>query len=289
MTATSLRADQEAVLITGCSSGIGRQTAITLTGHGFLVFATVRRQADAERLRGLGISTLIPVCPLDLTNLDQVSGAADLVAGELDRLGIDGLYALINNAGGGSPSPIELLDLEAFRTELEARVLGSVAMVQAFLPQIRRAGGRIIWIATPALMPTPYVASIHACDFAVNCIARTLDIELKRWDIPNILIRCGGIRTPAGLRTTQDVDALLEAGSRERVALYEGALKEWAKDMAEFDEKRTDPDRVANAICKALTARRPRRRYAVGHLVRAAGFLELMPESWADWILKKRF
>jgi NAD(P)-dependent dehydrogenase (short-subunit alcohol dehydrogenase family) len=90
-----------------------------------------------------------------------------------------GLFALINNAGGGSPAPVELMDLETFRIELQARVLGSVAMVQAFLPMIRKGNGRIVWVMTPAIIPTPYVTNIHACDFAVNCIARTLDIEIK--------------------------------------------------------------------------------------------------------------
>jgi NAD(P)-dependent dehydrogenase (short-subunit alcohol dehydrogenase family) len=162
-------------------------------------------------------------------------------------------------------------------------------MIQRFLPMIRQTGGRIVWIMTPALIPTPYVASIHACDFAINCIARTLDIELKSWGIPNIMIRCGGIKTSAGLRTTTDVETLLQREPRELVLLYEKALQQWAKDMAEFDKKRTDPERVAQVVFKALVARRPKRRYSVGHMAKAARFLESLPQSVADWILKMRF
>jgi NAD(P)-dependent dehydrogenase (short-subunit alcohol dehydrogenase family) len=170
------------------------------------VFATVRKQADAESLRGLNEAlgttpNLIPICPLDLTRLEQIPHVIETVASELERRGKEGLYAPINNAGGGSVAPIELMDLHGFRAELEARVLGSVAMVQACLPMIRRAKGRIVWIVTPGIMPTPYVTSIHACDFAVNCIARTLEIELKAWRIPNIMIRCGGIKTAASLKS----------------------------------------------------------------------------------------
>ena len=277
------------VLITGCSSGIGRETAIKLGEHGFTVFATVRKEADAEDLRNLKIPNLVPVCPVDLTNLDHIANAAKVVADELDRRGKKGLYALINNAGGGSPAPVELMELDQFQRELQTRILGSVAMVQAFLPLIRQAGGRIIWVMTPALIPTPYVASIHACDFALNCIARTLDIELKPWRIPNIMIRCGGIRTPAGLRTTSDAEAILQKGPPERVALYEKALRKWGKDMAEFDEKRTEPEKVAEMVFKALIAEDPKRRYSIGHMARAAVFLELVPQSVADWILKMRF
>jgi NAD(P)-dependent dehydrogenase (short-subunit alcohol dehydrogenase family) len=281
--------DGKAVFITGCSSGIGRQSAITLAKRGFIVFATVRKEVDAENLRSLNLPDLVPICPLDLTDLGHISSAAKRVADELNRRERKGLYALINNAGGGSPAPVELMDLEKFGIELRARLFGSVALVQAFLPLIRQAGGRIVWIMTPAIIPTPYVTSIHACDFAVNCIARTLDIELKTWGIPNIMIKCGGIKTPAGLRTTSDVDAVLKKGPRERVILYENALRKWAKEMAKFDEKRTNPEKVAKVVLKALFAERPKRRYSVGHMAKAAGFLEAMPQSVADWILKKRF
>jgi NAD(P)-dependent dehydrogenase (short-subunit alcohol dehydrogenase family) len=278
-----------AVFVTGCSSGIGRQTAMTLAERGYVVFATVRKEADAENLRGLGIANLVPVCPLDLADLRQVARVAGLVADELRRRGKNGLYGLVNNAGGGSPAPIELMELEEFRTELHARVLGSVAMVQTFLPLIRQAHGRIVWIMTPALIPTPYVTSIHACDFAVNCIVRTLDIELKPWSVRNIMVRCGGIRTPAGLRTTSDVEAVLATGPRDRVLLYEQALRKWAAEMAEFDRKRTEPERVAAVVVEALSAQRPKRQYAVGHMATAARLLEAMPRSLTDRILRMRF
>lgn len=279
----------ESVLITGCSSGIGRQAALALAGRGFTVFATVRKEADAESLRGLNVPGLIPVCPVDLADPEDASQTAAFVAHELARMGMNGLYALVNNAGAGRPVPVELLPLPEFHTELRARVLGSVALVQGVLPLLRRAQGRIVWIMTPALIPTPYVAGIHACDFAVNCIARTLDIELKPWRIPNIMIRCGGIRTPAGMRTVSDVEAVLRDGPPERVALYDGALRKWAKDMAAFDEKRTDAGKVAEVVVRALMAWKPKRRYSVGHMAGAAAFLESLPQPVADWILKRRF
>jgi NAD(P)-dependent dehydrogenase (short-subunit alcohol dehydrogenase family) len=286
---SGLPVDGRGVLITGCSSGIGRETAVKLAEHGFTVFATVRKESDAENLRGQHLPNLVPVCPVDLTHLDHIANAARIVTGELSRRGKQGLYALINNAGGGSPAPVELMDLDQFQGELQTRVLGSVAMVQAFLPLLRQAGGRIIWIMTPAMIPTPYVTSIHACDFAINCISRTLEIELKPWRIPNIMIRCGGIKTPAGFRTTTDVAAVLQKEPHARVALYEKALQKWAKDMAEFDEKRSEPGEVAETVLKALTSRLPKRKYSVGYMAGAAAFLEALPQSVADWILKTRF
>ncbi|MGD1008822.1 MAG: SDR family NAD(P)-dependent oxidoreductase [Candidatus Aminicenantales bacterium] len=282
-------ANGEGVLITGCSSGIGRHAALALAGQGFTVFATVRREADAESLRDLNIPGLVLVRPVDLADPEDASQAAAFVAAELARRGKNGLYALINNAGAGRPMPVELLPLAEFHTELRARVLGSVALVQALLPLLRRAGGRIVWIMTPALIPTPYVAAIHACDFAVNCVARTLDIELKPWRIPNIMIRCGGIRTPAGLRTVSDVEAVLRDGPPDRVSLYEGALRKWAEDMAAFNEKRTEAAKVAEVIVRAVTAKKPKRRYSIGHMAKAAALLESLPQPVADRILRRRF
>ena len=278
----------QAVCVTGCSSGIGRQCALTLAQRGFTVFATVRKEEDAENLRRLGLANLVPICPQDFSKPEQIAEAAAAMERELSRRGMSGLFALVNNAGGGGPAPVELIDPGAFRAEVEARILGSTALIQAFLPSIRQADGRIVWIMTPAVVPTPYVASIHACDFAVNCLARTLDIELKAWKIRNIMVRCGGIKTPAGLRTTPDVKALLQRGPQKRVSLYEDALRKWSGEMAKFDKKRTDPAAVADIVFKALSARRPRHRYSVGHMAKAAHILEAMPQSVADWILKKR-
>jgi NAD(P)-dependent dehydrogenase (short-subunit alcohol dehydrogenase family) len=279
----------EGILITGCSSGIGRASALYLAQHGFTVFATVRKEIDADNLRSLQEPNLIPICPLDLAKRDHIPAIVETVTRELERRGKTGLYALINNAGGGSVAPIELMDLDKFQIEVQARIVGTTALVQAFLPMIRQAHGRIVWIATPATIPTPYVASIHACDFAVNCLARTLDLELKRWAIPNVMIRCGGIQTPAGLRTIEDAEAVLQAGPRERTALYEPQLRQWGKDMAEFDAKRTEPDRVAEVVYRALCAKQPKHRYSIGYMAGAAAFLEALPQSWADWILSKRF
>jgi len=278
----------KAVVVTGCSSGIGKQIAVTLAENGFLVFATVRKESDAEALKNLGFPGLVPVCPLDLTNLEHIDSALSLISAELRNRQKKGLDGVINNAGGGAPAPVELLDLQAFLRELKARILGSTAMGQAFLPLLREARGRIISIMTPALIPTPYVSMIHACDFAVNCIVRTLDIELKSSGVSNIMARCGGIRTPAGLRTVQDVEDLLQEIPPERAVLYDRALREWALEMEKFDRKRTASDQVAAVVLRALLARKPRRRYSVGYMSKAAAWLEIFPQPLADWILKKR-
>ena len=276
----------KSVLITGCSSGIGFALAQYLAKGGFTVFASVRKKVDAEKLRCLDDPNLIPVSPLDLTRLEDIQPVVNTIEAEIQRRGQSGLYALINNAGGGHVAPIELMDVNTFHTELATRLVGGVALVQAVLPLLRQGAGRIVWIVTPATIPTPYVTSIHACDLATNCIARTLDIELKPWQIPVIQVRCGGIRTTKGLETTAEVDAILQHPQAE---LYRQPLGRWSRDMAEFDQKRTEPEQVARVVQKALVARKPRHQYSIGYMSVAAAFLESLPQPLADAILKARF
>ena len=276
----------KSVLITGCSSGIGWTTAVYLAQHGFIVFACVRKEKDREDLLRMAEPNLIPVCPLDLRRTEEIPTVMETVSAELQRRGQAGLYALINNAGGGGVAPVELMDVEIFHQELQTRLVGPVALVQAFLPMLRQGGGRILWIATPALIPSPFVASIHACDFAVNCLARTLDIELKSWQIPNILIRCGGIKTARGMNTPAEKEPVL---LHPRGELYRKSLGKWFDEMAEFDQKRTEPEKVAQVVLAALRAPRPKRRYSVGYMSGPAAFLEGLPQSLTDKILKMRF
>jgi NAD(P)-dependent dehydrogenase (short-subunit alcohol dehydrogenase family) len=281
--------DGAAVLITGCSTGIGRSVAVYLAEQGFTVFAGVRKDRDAETLRQLGLANLVPIQPLDLTDSEHIREAVREVGTEIRSRALPGLFALIHNAGGGSIAPVELIELKRLRRDLETRVLGSIDLVQKSLPLIRKAGGRIIWIMTPGLIPTPFVASIHACDYAVNCLARTLDIELKPWKIRQIMVRCGGIKTQAVARSAAELEESFQTWPRDGFSLYQNMLLRWKEDMKKFDAKRTDPREVARVVLKALCAAKPKRRYSVGYMAGAAAFLERLPQTWADFILKKRF
>ncbi|MBE0691195.1 MAG: SDR family NAD(P)-dependent oxidoreductase [Anaerolineae bacterium] len=288
MTSTSTVSHDKAVLVTGCSSGIGRATALYLAQQGFIVFATVRKEADAQSLRDLGEPTLIPVCPLDLSKPETLAPALNFMQQELNRRPGLKLYAIVNNAGGGGVAPIELMDLDKFRLDLEARIIGPLALLQALLPLIREAHGRILWIATPSIIPIPYVSGIHACDFAVNCLARTLQIELKRWRIPNILIRCGGVKTAAPARGARELEEDFRQWPRERFELYAEALKKEQAELSEFDAKRTEPEVIARVVHTALVAPRPKRRYQVGYMSGLAAALEYLPQTLVDRIMESR-
>jgi NAD(P)-dependent dehydrogenase (short-subunit alcohol dehydrogenase family) len=276
------------VFITGASSGIGRAVAAGLARRGYTVMASVRKESDARALSALGIGKLKPICPLDLTDPAEVQTAAHRLA-ELFRTGqVPGLYAVINVAGGGSVSPIELMQISDFRDELEKRLVAPVMLIQTLLPFLRKTRGRILWISTPALFPVPYVAEIHAPDFAVNCLARTLNIELLPDGIRNILIRCGGIRAPSVRRSEEALARKLEGLTAEADVLYKERLVKLQDDLRKFDRKRIEPEVVADKIAAVLKARRPKVRYQVGYLSRLGAFFEKLPHSWADRIMERR-
>lgn len=278
-----------AVVITGCSSGIGRATALHLSRLGYLVLATVRKESDADSLRReAGDSELVPIFPLDLTRPEEIAAALSAMRRELESRRVEGLYALINNAGSGAIAPVELMEPELLRRELEARLVGPVSLLQGLLPQLRLGKGRILWVTTPALLPIPFIASIHVPDFGANGLIRTLAVELKPWRIPTIMIRCGGIRTAAVERSARDLEAALRTWPKERLALYVERLRKEQRELSKFDSKRTEPQRVAETVAKALAARRPRRRYRVGHLSGFAAFLEALPQGFVDWVMARR-
>ena len=279
----------ESVLITGCSSGIGLATALHLASRGFHVLAAVRKEADAQRLRGFHLSDLEPLCPLDLADSGQIAAASEAVRASLARKGRDRLYAVVNNAGGGFIAPVELMDLGRFRTEMETRVMGPVALLQNLLPLVRRArGGRILWIATPAMVAIPYLASIHACEFAMNCVAQDLHLELSPWNIPNILIGCGGIRTAAPARTKAELEARMDDWPRERADGYAKSLQKLQDRFERFDGRRTEPEEVARIVHTALTALHPKRKYLVGRRAGLLNFVHGLPQSVIDGIFRKR-
>jgi NAD(P)-dependent dehydrogenase (short-subunit alcohol dehydrogenase family) len=120
----------KSVLVTGASSGIGNATAVYLARQGYTVLATVRKDSDVQALNNLGLNSLRPLCPLDLTKPDQVLSATNYVKEQVATHQIPSLYAVINVAGGGSISPIELMRVSDFREELEKRIVAPVMLLQ---------------------------------------------------------------------------------------------------------------------------------------------------------------
>src|SRR3990172_10518116 len=151
------------VVVTGASTGIGEACALRLDKAGWRVFAGVRKEADAQRLKQQASERLTPLT-LDVTDQAQIDAAAKTVA---DAVGAAGLQGVVNNAGVSINGPLEYLTSDDLRQQLEVNVIGQMAVTRTFLEQIRQGRGRIVFIgsisgkfATPFL--GPYCASKHA-------------------------------------------------------------------------------------------------------------------------------
>jgi NAD(P)-dependent dehydrogenase (short-subunit alcohol dehydrogenase family) len=185
MTATAPRA----VLITGCSSGIGESLATGLRERGYRVFATARKSADVARLARLGFDAF----ELDLTSTESIRAAVD----ETLRRSDGRLYALINNAAFGLPGAVEDLSRAALRAQFETNVFGTQELTNRVLPAMRTAGkGRIVQISSLlGIVCLAYRGAYNASKFALEALSDTMRLELRGTDIHVVLIEPGPIAT----------------------------------------------------------------------------------------------
>jgi NAD(P)-dependent dehydrogenase (short-subunit alcohol dehydrogenase family) len=247
------------VLVTGASTGIGRAAALRLDAAGWQVFAGVRREDDAESLRQAGSARLAPLI-LDITDAGQIGAAVETV-GTAAEGGLDGL---VNNAGVAIPSPLETIPIEDFRRQIEVNLTGHVAVTQALLPAIRRAGGRVVFISSiGGLIAFPLTGAYHAAKFGIEAVGDVFRQELRPWGISVSLVEPGSIDTPIWERGERTADEVGER-SPEREALYGRAIESYRKVVRQLAERGIPPEKVAKVVEHALSAGRPRTRYLVG-------------------------
>jgi NAD(P)-dependent dehydrogenase (short-subunit alcohol dehydrogenase family) len=247
------------VLVTGASSGIGRATALRLDRSGWQVFAGVRREEDAEALRGDASERLAPVL-LDVTEPEQIAAAAERVRQESDG-GLDGL---VNNAGVAVPAPLETVPLEDLRRQLEVNLVAYVAVTQAMLEQIRRAEGRVVFLSSiGGRVAFPFGGPYHASKFATEAIGDVFRQELRPWGLRVSLVEPGSIDTPIWERGQRKGEEI-EAKAPRTNLLYGAALQRFRKVIEDTAERGIAPEKVAAAIAHALESPRPKSRYLVG-------------------------
>ncbi|HEU4393728.1 MAG TPA: SDR family NAD(P)-dependent oxidoreductase [Solirubrobacterales bacterium] len=271
------------VLVTGASTGIGRATALRLAAAGWQVFGGVRKQEDAEALRAAAGERLAPVM-LDVTDGGQIAAAAEQV-----RAATGGrLAGLVNNAGVAVPSPLETIPIDDFRHQVEVNLTGQVAVTQALLPHLRAARGRIVFISSiGGRIAFPLTGAYHAAKFGVEAVGDVFRQELRPWGIAVAIVEPGSIDTPIwdrGERTAEEIGAR----SPEREALYGRAVERYRKVVRDTAERGIAPEKVAQAIEHALSARRPRTRYLVGLDAKVQARLKpLVPAPVFDWIVAR--
>jgi NAD(P)-dependent dehydrogenase (short-subunit alcohol dehydrogenase family) len=274
-----------AIVITGTSTGIGRAAALELDGRGFRVFAGVRSAAAAEQFRAAASVRLTPV-ELDVTDHAQIAAAAETIGEAVGDLGIAGL---VNNAGIAVPGPLELLPIESLRRQFEVNVIGQVAVIQAFVPLLRKGRGRIVNISSSSggLAP-PYLGAYAASKFALEAITDSLRLELRNWGIGVSAVEPGPIDTAIWEKAANLAEQMAEGVSAEAMKLYEADLAAVRRAVAESTRTASSVDRVVRAVVHALTARRPKTRYFLGWGVRLPfKIFRMVPDRLRDQIVRR--
>ena len=206
-------------LITGSSTGIGRETALHLAGLGWRVLAGVRKEADgrslAEEAKSRGLAGPVEPVIIDITKPEQIEAAATQAA---NAAGARGLDALINNAGIPIVGPVESLGMDRWRHQFEVNFFGHIAVTRAMLPLLRVARGRVVLVSSIAgLIGQPFLSPYSASKHALEALGDALRIELAPDGIGITLLEPGAIKTPIwkrGEENTRSVeDAILQIAS----------------------------------------------------------------------------
>jgi len=257
---TEPTAPTTAVLITGCSSGIGRAAALRLARRRDLtVYATARKVSTLADLAGAGCRTLA----LDVTDADSMAAAVNAIEAEHGAVGV-----LVNNAGYGEYGTVEETSLDRVRVQFETNVFGPARLIQLVLPAMRAARrGRIVNISSMGgRLVFPIGGYYHASKYALEAISDALRFEVAPFDVHVIVVEPGLIRTGF-----EDTSVRTLASSKVDDGPY-GRLTAvaQAQTVAGYRSRMAaSPDAVARVIERAIRASRPRPRYLVTGAARA--------------------
>jgi NAD(P)-dependent dehydrogenase (short-subunit alcohol dehydrogenase family) len=276
----------KAVVITGASTGIGWATAKLLLDRGFRVFGNVRKQADADRLKGEFGPNFTPLL-FDVTDEPAVLAAAREVRAALNG---ETLAGLVNNAGIAVPGPVLELSADEFRRQMDVNVIGPIIATQAFGPllgvdaSLKGPKGRIVMISSVAgkngnpLTPA-YAASKHA----IEGLSESLRRELMLFGIDVVIVAPGPVKTPIWSKGQQEFDM-----GKYRNSPYLPSMQKVTAYMQHLDSIGLPPEKIAEVVHDALTLPKPKVRYQVApdpmrHLI-----TNVLPKRMVDKIIAKR-
>ena len=268
-----------AVLVTGCSSGIGRATALMLAERGLPVWASARRVEALDELAAAGCR----VIALDVTDEESRAAAVRAVESEHGAVG-----TLVNNAGYAQGGPLEEVSLEQLRRQFETNVFGLLRLCQLVLPGMRERGsGRIVNMGSAAgLIGSPGASAYGMTKWALENLSDSLRYEVRGFGVDVVLMEPGGVRTGfAGVEaaTWPVTDGPYTAFRRN----VHSRLEQWFGEGSRVVSRPAD---VAGAVVEAVTARRPRTRYKVGIAPRLMPLLyRALPDRWWDGFMARQF
>lgn len=273
---------QELAIVTGSSSGIGAATVRKLARLGFHVVAGVRRDRDADAIRGPGIEPLI----LDITNAGNIRSLAERVHGDNQGRAV---RALVNNAGMAVNAPFEAFAIEEWRRLFEVNLFGHVAVTQALLPALIRSKGRVVNISSvggkvAGATYGPYAGT----KFALEAVSDSLRREMAPLGVHVVVIEPGAVRTEMPGRAIANAHILGPTMTPEMSQRYGGLLQAITAQTAAFTGPRSgqSAEAAAEVIARAVTVRKPRSRYTIG---RDAAVLTFLARILPDWALDRVF
>ena len=203
--------------VTGAGGGLGRDIALGLAAKGYIVFGTAMSAGEVQDLKDAsGGRVSLTIC--DMTKEEAVKAWAGSVSA---ALGDSGLDILINNAGILTPGPIEVLPLDAIRHEFDVNVFGALSVINAFLPALRKARGRIVQVSTwTASVPLPFNGPSGASKAAMEVFAAVYRAELKSFGIDVIVAAAGNMRTGGPAKTAAALARVADDMTAEQRELY---------------------------------------------------------------------
>jgi NAD(P)-dependent dehydrogenase (short-subunit alcohol dehydrogenase family) len=273
--------NQKVSIVTGSSSGIGLETALTLARNGYFTYATMRNpEKDAPIKNALKKENLsIKVIQLDVIDDESLKNAIDHVTSEAGRIDV-----LVNNAGYGLVGALEELSMEEIKAQYETNLFGLVRAIQAVLPTMRKQrSGRILNLSSGAgLFGYPGGSAYVSSKFAVEGLSESMAYELEPFGIRVILIEPGFVQTNFANSMVIAKKAL------DPTSPYSQMMQRIAASSSELAKSGSSADLVANVILDAATNPNPRLRYLVGKDVEAwAASKKSMDESEFFNMIKK--
>jgi len=275
----------QSVVITGASTGIGWATAKLLLDRGFRVFGSVRKPADADRLRVEFGANFTPLF-FDVTDEAAVLTAAREVRA---ALGGETLAGLVNNAGIAVAGPVLELAAAEFRRQMDVNVIGPIIATQAFGPllgsdrSLKGRPGRIVMISSVAgKNGNPLMSAYSASKFAIEGLSESLRREMMLFGIDVIIVAPGAVKTPIWSKA-EEVDISVYKSSP-----FFPALEKIRKFMLQLGENGLPAEKIAEAIADALTSKSPKVRYQITpdpmrHVITA-----VLPKRMVDKIIARR-
>ena len=261
MIASSRMDRNELIVVTGASTGIGAATVKELARRGFHVLAGVRREVDADALRGLGIEGIEP-CILDITVESDITAITDRVARDPQRRP---LRALVNNAGIAINAPVETLPISQWRQQFEVNLFGHIAITQALLPALLNSSGTVVNISSVGgKVALPTYGAYAGSKFALEAVSDALRREVGAAKVKVVVIEPGAVKTEIaerGIATSEGLKANMTVVQLTRYSEVMDAVMAQARS---FNETGVSAEAAAVVIAKAATASRPRTRYTIG-------------------------